>query len=139
MNENLLIRDDTHIEVTGRFIEKTDGGAKQKVPISKDYIPAKGEKVLEYVGFFRYPDYKSHAIIMSKSTVIDKQSGGIYVHPVNLEQNIITDLLYAIQDNDGNRINLTDQDKRNKIDRSDPNIIRELYRQFQMHCHVRFI
>lgn len=153
MSKNFLIDTTNYIEVKCYFIEeeKTISNNNEEMNIIlRRYIPSEqyeqmaaedleGIKINYAIGSFKKPNYRNYYIIKTNSLTIDTRTKILYTHPARLENEIINSLLFAIQDNYGNRTDITKENKVEYIGNIDPVIINGLAKEFMKKCGVDFI
>lgn len=153
MSKNFLVDTKTYIEVKCHFIEEEkqiSNSTEEFTTTVRTYIPSEvfeqmteddlmGKKTSYAIGSFRKPTYKNYYIIKTKSLTIDTRTKILYTHPARLENEIISNLLFAIQDNYGNRTDITDENKVQYIGSIDPVVINGLAKEFLKVCGVDFV
>lgn len=158
MSKNFIVDTKNYIEVKCHFVEEEkiiNNGNKEEKSIVRIYIPSevfeqmskedfegenfKDKKLSYAIGSFRKPTYKNYYIIKTKSITIDTRTKILYTHPARLENEIINTLLFAIQDDSGNRTDITNENKVEYIGNIDPTVINGLVKEFMKNCGVDFI
>lgn len=137
--KSLLVNSDDHIEVKAYFVIQEMGGLQQKIYMIED--PSKtllDGNIIFYIAYFRYPNYDLYHTIIDKSTKIDVTSNMVYINPKEVEKWIINLLLYAIVDMNGERIDITNENRVSILTQIDPSVLDGIYLEFRKKCCIHF-
>lgn len=149
MSKSILVDSTKYLEVKCYFIKtKSNSVDFNGNSVEEDkliYVPSEmienidHDQNLNYViGLFRKPNYKSFYIVKTKSISIDPVSKTLFTSPIKLENEIINEFLFAIQDRAGNRTDITDENKRDYIGSVEACIINGLAKEFVKASGVDF-
>lgn len=151
MSKSFLIDTESYIIVKCYFVEEKnkekDHNNEEIEIINRTHIPFEAveqinldeNQVLRYaIGSFRKPTYKTYCLIKTKSLTIDVVTKTLYTHPTRLQNEIINYLLFAIQDDKGQRTDITDENKKQYFGEIDPIIIIGLCREFMKKSGISF-
>lgn len=137
--ESLIVKQNSHIEIKTYFLEQNMGGLTQKIfLVDEPKTMLEDGNIIYYIAYFKYPNYKTYTDIMEKATTIDEKNNAIFVNPKSLELWIINVLLYAIVDMNGERFDITDENRKDFLQNVDPAILNGIYLEFRRKCSIIF-
>lgn len=151
MIDSCIVNDGEHIEIICYYTETVIHNSDDTTTTIRRYIPSENADDFEnyndpndlkrIIGLFRVPNYNLYYKIKTESLKVHLEGNNlkvIYSDPLLLQKQIMNRLLYAYQDQNGNRTDIVAENSDKYLAKMDANIMFGLYREFINKCGVSF-